>query len=299
EPEPELEAEPELEINLDPDPMLAPPAEAPEPLVIEPEPAATDDATTPAPEDEPIEQTPEEDAAEPLVSVEPEQDQSAGLEDVLGEPEAEGEDAAGDEEEEDEEPPQEDLFAEEAEVSGDDMFDVEPTFSGRRFMRPQVELPLGEAPATPGSSGVVAIFCPEEFDDEDKAEECAGRRELRSGWRPGDSGEDWSRATELLKGSRERGETAPSYGPAARALQRQRDEELIRSVTDPRRSQDSVNNLPDAGDDNIMRGVEGDRPDIGPAPFEPGWTRRDLPEGLSQDDIDEIREALEEAERNN
>lgn len=289
EPEPPAESEPELNLDLS-EPQFAPPADSLEPLIPDPALAAEDDLSLPAPEKEP--QTAAEEDPDPLISVEPEARQEAGLEDIPGDEDSDGEDAAGTEDETDEE----ERRAEEP-PQNDDMFDEEPVFSGRHFVMPRVELPQGEAPAVAGSSGVVAIFCPEQFSNEDKAKECAGRRELRSGWRPGDSGEDWTRATALLKGARERGEFGPSIGPTARELERARDERLIRDVTDPRRSQDSVNNLPDAGDDNIMRGVEGNRPSIGPAPFEPGWTRRDQGE-LTQKELDEIKKAMEEAEEN-
>jgi hypothetical protein len=291
EPEPEtVEEEAELELNLDLEPELAPPAEAPEPLIIDPVRAANDDQTRPRPEEDVVEQAPADDAPDPLISVEPEQNPAPGLEDLVGVEDAKGEDGDKDEGEDEKE--------EDAPPQNDDIFDVEPSFSGRRFVRPLVQLPLGAAPIAPGTSGFVAIFCPEEFSDEDKAKECAGRRELRSGWRPGDSGEDWSRATELLKGSRSRGEFGPSRGPVADRIRRQRDLQRVDDLNDFRRSVDDVNNLPDAGDDNLMRGVEGNRPDIGPPAFEPGWTRRDKNE-LSEKELEAFRKALEEAEKNN
>ncbi|WP_306253352.1 hypothetical protein [Parvularcula sp. IMCC14364] len=65
-----------------------------------------------------------------------------------------------------------------------------------------------------GSSGVVAIFCPEQFDNRDKAEECAGR-EILSGWTR--TTEDWSGITSAL---RRGGVSVPDetgqYGPGWR-----------------------------------------------------------------------------------
>ena len=243
-----------------------------------------------------------EDDPDPLIAVEPEARRESGLEELIGQEEGEGEDAAGEEGPFVEGEPEgalEETLAEEEAPRNDDMFDEEPTFAGRHFMRPRVQLPLGEAPINPGSSGVVAIFCPEEFTDDNKIEECAGRPEIRSGWRPGDSGEDWARATELLQRSREAGRTGPDLDKVigVEAARRFDDARRIRDLRDPARSQGGVNNLTDAGDDNIMRGVEGDRPAIGPAPFEPGWTFRDDSE-LTQEEIEELRRQLEEAEAN-
>ena len=67
----------------------------------------------------------------------------------------------------------------------------------------------------------------------------------------------------------------------------------MEALQDFRRTQDSVNNLPDAGDDNIMRGVEGNRPGIGPRGFEPSWTLRENGE-YTQEELDEIREQIRE-----
>ncbi len=305
EPEPEIveqpEAEPELNLDLEPD--FAPPAEDPEPLIPDPTPAAEDDLTLPAPEEDVVEQTPVEEDPEPLVSVEPEQNQEAGLDELLGETDAEGEDEAG-EEGVDTDPalnPEEELLAEEetedAAPQNDDIFDQEPTFSSRRFIKPRVQLPLGEAPIVSGTSGVVAIFCPEEFDDENKAAECAGRRQILSGWKPGDSGEDYSGAVELLQQAREQGKTGPELdklvSPAgARRIQDQR---IIDSLRNPGDDDDVAGAISQGGDDNILRGVEGNRPDIGPSTPQPGWATREDGE-LTQKEIDELEEALREAE---
>jgi len=228
-----------------------------------------------------------EEALEPLITVEPEQRQEAGLDELIGEEDADGEDAAGADEEDIEEEIEEE--APEEPLQNDDMFDVEPSFSGRRFVAPQVDLPTGEAPLTPGSSGIVAIFCPEEFSDEDKAKECAGRPDIRSGWRPGDSGEDWSRATALIKGARERGAVGPSAGPTARELERARNDRLIRDITDPTR------NIQEFTDPVGSIGAEaGIGSGAGP---EPSWTLREYGD-LTQKEIDDLKKALEEAEEN-
>ncbi len=307
EPEPEIEQpEPEPQLDLELEPQFAPETAAPEPLIPDPAPAAEDDLALPEPLPAEEEQAPEPEADEPLVSVEPESQPRAGLEDIRGDDETDGEDettADQGEEEETEEPaePEEPPVAEAP--SGDDMFDEEPVFGRRSFVLPQVALPSmalpegalpeGEAAIAPGSSGVVAIFCPEHFTDEEKQKECAGRPEIRSGWRPGASGEDWSRATELLKRDRDQGVAGPSAGPVYETLQRRRDFERVEELRDFRRSQDDVNNLPDAGDDNIMRGVEGNRPNVGPAPFEPSWTLRENGE-LSQKEIEELKKQIRE-----
>jgi hypothetical protein len=243
------------------------------------------------------------------VSVDSETQPLAGLEDILGDDETDGEDETAADEEREEEETEEPAEPEEQPVaeapSGDDMFDEEPVFGRRSFVLPQVALPSvelpegalpqGEAAIAPGSSGVVAIFCPEHFTDEEKQKECAGRPEIRSGWRPGASGEDWSRATELLKRDRDQGVAGPTAGPVHETLRRQRDFERVEELRDFRRSQDGVNNLPDQGDDNIMRGVEGNRPNVGPAPFEPSWTLREDSE-LSLEEIEELKKQIREAE---
>ena len=303
EPEPEIIEEPEPEINLDIRPQLAPPADAPEPLIADPEPVVEDDFVVPAPELVEEAQSPIEEDPEPLVSVEPQSAPEAGLDEILGEDEALGDDVASEEDDgviEDE--PQ--LAEAPEEPIGDDMFDEEPDLGARRFVLPQVALPQvdssvpalapGEAILDPGASGVIAIFCPEQFTNEEKQKECAGRPEIRSGWRPGASGEDWSRATELLKNDRNRGITGPTAGPVADTLTRRRDLQRMEDLRDFRRSADDINNLPDAGDDNLMRGIEGNRPNIGPAPFEPNWTLRE-DNGLTQKEIDELKKQLEEA----
>ncbi len=298
---PEPEPEPEPELNLELEPQFAPPADAPEPLIPDPAPVAEDDLLLPEPEAEVL--APEEDSEQPLIEVEPEAAPVAGLDEIVGEEQAEGEDESQQDLDGAEDQPEEPVLAETP--SGDDMFDEEPVFERRSFVLPQVALPTvdaegnplpeGAAAILPGSAGIVAIFCPEQFTNEDKQKECAGRTEILSGWRPGASGEDWSRATELLKRDRDRGVSGPAMGPVFESNRERIDYGRVEALRDFRRTQGDVNNLPDAGDDNLMRGVEGNRPAIGPGAFEPSWTLRETPEGLSQKDIDELRRQIEEA----
>ncbi len=114
--------------------------------------------------------------------------------------------------------------------SGDDAFDEPVRFddrrAGRLAGRPRSLLPLVDLPTiegvegnenTPlgafaGASGVVAIFCKEQFENPDKIAECAGRVQILSGWRPGDSGEDYSKAVEYLREAQRRGQgTSPQF----------------------------------------------------------------------------------------
>lgn len=59
-----------------------------------------------------------------------------------------------------------------------------------------------------GPSGVIAIYCLKEFVDAEKAAECAGRPEIRSGWVKG--AQDWSDITAALR--RGGGPTQPEIG---------------------------------------------------------------------------------------
>ncbi|MBI1393732.1 MAG: hypothetical protein GC152_13420 [Alphaproteobacteria bacterium] len=189
-------------------------------------------------------------------------------------------------------------------AGGDNAFDQDP-LAGSRFSLPAVNLPRvgieglpeGATGALPGQSGVVAIYCPEEFTDPEKAQECAGRPEIRSGWRPGAGGEDFSEAARLLGERRRAGFAGDAVGgrfgaPAARrAIEAQRDQDL----NDFRRSQDGLNelgqNVGNAGDN-----AASDRPDIGPEAFEPGWARRDDPT-LSEEDLERLRKELDRRDR--
>ena len=301
EPEPEILPEPEPVVDLTPEPAFARPSEIEEAPMIPDEPSSPEapGLDEPAPGDIFVEgeQTPAEEAP-PLITVEPEtrqaqSEQDAGEERPDDDEDLEntlGERGAGDDDQVEREavaPSQETQ-----EPAGDDMFDEEPVFGGRRFVLPQVELPTGETSTMPGTSGVVAIYCPEEFEDREKIAECAGRPEIRSGWRPGATGEDFSRAVELLKEQRARGVytgDSATFGPEiARRMEQQRREQ---DLTDFRRSQDDVNDIGATSNDPAA----GTRPDIGPAPFEPSWTRRQDPL-VDQKDVDRLRRELEEAE---
>ncbi len=163
---------------------------------------------------------------------------------------------------------------------------------------PDLVLPEGETSTLPGESGVVAIFCPEEFqDNQEKVQECAGRPEIRSGWRPGDSGENFDRAIQLLRTNRTRGFAGDNVGgqfsgeAARRAVELQRRQQL----EDFRRSQSGVNDLgTDAANANDPS--RADLPNVGPEGFEPSWTQRDDP-NLSPSDLEEIRRDLERSDR--
>ncbi len=307
--EPEPEPEPEPELNLDLEPAFAPPAEDPEPLILDAADAAQDDLTLPAPQEDVVDQAPVEDEPEPLLAAEPERRQEAGLDEFLGDDDDDGEDNAGDDGADDEgadegadnEPEEERLVEDEPDEQpqNDDIFDQAPSLSGRRFVRPLVQLPLGEAPIDTGSSGVVAIFCPEEFDDKDKAAECAGRRELFSGWRPGDSGEDYSRAVKLLRDARKGGRTGPELDKliGRKSARRLEDQRRIEQLRDFRRDVPGGAAIVEGLDDNILGGVKSNRPDIGPSTQQPGWTLREDPD-LTLKDIEELEKALKEAEKN-
>lgn len=302
-PEPEIEPEPEPEpepvLDLTPEEVFAAPGEPePEPLIPEPTaeeaeeliPAPGDDALEPTGPEEEQTQAPAEDA-EPLVEPEPAQQEPAGVDELLEESET-GEDRAGEEEEAAgaeealETPPEEEP------VANDDMFDQDPFMAPSRLPLPMVDLPEGEVAVSPGSSGVVAIYCPEQFIDPDKAAECAGRVEIRSGWTPGSSGEDWSEAIRLLRADRADGTKGGGGGLATvvgpDAAQRIEDEERIKDLTDFRR----------AGVDASMDpvGSISDDVNVGAAPIEPGWTLRDDSE-LTQKELEKLEKALEKAER--
>lgn len=316
EPEPELEpepmqpeVEPALALDTWDDTMFAPPADTedapfiPEPEIVDVEEVAPIDLgeePAPAPREE-IVQAPAEEAP-PLVDqvAEPEPglevtadrtDEPSGAETLAEaeeEDEIEGEKAA---------PAIAETLPQEPAISGDDMFDEAPALGTPRFALPTVNLPEGNAAITPGSSGVVAIFCDEQFDDKEKAAECAGRTEIRSGWRPGASGEDWSEAARLLKQERTAGRDGvdPSaiYGTAAgRSIE---DARRAQDLTDFRRSQDGLNDPAGVAAGNLNRTLG--QPDIGPDAFEPSWTLREDPD-LTQKDLDELEDQLREAEEN-
>ncbi len=289
--EPEPEPEPEPVIDLTPEPVFAPPAEVEAaPLIPQAAPEGQATAEEPEPGDIVVdgEQSPAEEAP-PLVAVEP-QSREAGAEEDAGDEEEQGaeqgagEIAAGEQEAAE----QEAQPADDQPVTGDDMFDEEPVFNARRFALPPVELPKGETSAVPGTSGVVAIFCPDEFTDREKIEECAGRPEIRSGWRPGSSGEDFSRAVALLRKRREQGDfsnDATTFGP-----------EIARQIEARERIGDLEGSR---AEDDALRPDDpaaGTRPVLGGAAGEPSWSRRDDPL-VRQKDVEQLRKELEEAEQ--
>jgi len=329
-PEPEPQPVPEPEVRPEPEPEPVPKPKPPEPepeKTPAPEPPPLDLTRAPdfsrpsdienapfipdqpAPDAAP---TPQErpgeidvegeqapaDAAAPLVSIEPEARQARAEEDAGDEKKDEkeegaGERAAGEREARDQAPLAETRKAAPEKPAGDDLFDEEPVFSGRRFTLPQVDLPKGDAPSRPGSSGVMAIFCPEEFKDKDKAAECAGRTEIRSGWRPGASGEDFSKAASILKQQREQGDFSDDsvrYGT-----------DLARAANQRARQADIEDFRKGQAEDLGKTGIASDpaaglRPDLAPAAPEPGWTRRDDPL-VNKKDVEKLRRDLEEAER--
>jgi hypothetical protein len=303
EPEPEPEPQPEAEpppLNLTPEPDFTRPVEIENAPLIPDEPAP---GAAPEVEERPGEivvegeQAPAEEA-DPLLTVEP-QSQSARAEEDAGdekkkeEEEAAGERAAGEAESREQAPIAETRQPEQAKSSGDDLFDEEPVFSGKRFTLPEVDLPKGDSPARPGSSGVMAIFCPEEFKDKDKAAECAGRTEIRSGWKPGASGEDFSKAAAILRQKRETGDFSGDdvrYGT-----------DLARAANERARQADIEDFRKGQAEDLNTAGLASDpaaanRPDLTPPGAEPSWTRRDDPL-VDKKDVEKLRRELEEAEK--
>lgn len=300
-PAPEPEREPEPVIDLTPEPAFARPSEIEEapfiPDEAPPPPEPTLEELRPGDIVVEGEQAPAEDAP-PLVTVEPETRQAeaesdAGDDDKKEQDEGAGEVAAGEAELTEQAPvaAATPTSAEEP-ATGDDMFDQEPVFGARQFTLPQVELPKGETSAVPGTSGVVAIYCPDEFKDKEKIAECAGRPEIRSGWRPGSSGEDFSKAAAVLKDRNKHGDfsnDATTFGPEiARQIEQRR---KIEDLEDFRRNQDGIENAGIAPDL-----ATGTRPNIGPDAINPSWTRRDDPL-VDQKDVEKLRKELEEAEK--
>lgn len=292
EPEPPPPPEPQPMIDLTPEPVFAPPADVEDAPMIPDETATPAEASVaePLPGDIAVEgeQVPVEDA-EPLVAVEPEARQSeadAGDEGDEKDEEAEagaGEVAAGNE-------AAAEAPAIPAPPSGDDLFDEEPVFGAGRLALPPVDLPKGETSAVPGTSGVVAIFCPEVFTDKEKIAECAGRPEIRSGWRPGASGEDFTKAAAALKDRRRHGDFSNddvTFGP-----------ELARQAEERRRIEELGGK---SGGDDVDAGIgrdpaAGTRPDFVPPGDEPSWSRRD-DSLVDQAEVEKLRKALEEAEK--
>lgn len=299
EPEPQPESEPEPVVDLTPEPVFARPSEIEEaPFIPDLAPASAAPTLEEGSKGEIVvegEQAPAEEAP-PLVSVEPEArsaeaEEDAGKEEAKGEEKSAGEFAAGEKEEREQAP----VVAEtpapvKKPAAGDDMFDEEPVFNSRRFVLPQVELPKGETNAVPGTSGVVAIYCPEEFKDKEKIAECAGRPEIRSGWRPGSSGEDFSKAAAVLKDRNKHGDfsnDAVTFGPEiARQIQQRR---KIEDLEDFRKKQD-LDNAGVASDP-----AAGTRPQLVPEISQPSWTKHEDPL-VDQKDIEKLRKELEAAQ---
>lgn len=306
EPKPQPEKLPTPEpppLDLTPEPDFTRPSEIENAPLIPDEPAPA--AAAPEQEERPGdivvdgEQTPAE-KSPPLVSVEPEAREARAKEDAGDEKEEDqetgaGERAAGELEAREQAPVADSRAAEPSKPTGDDSFDEEPVFAGRRFNLPAVDLPKGDTPVKPGSSGVMAIFCPEEFTDKDKAAECAGRTEIRSGWRPGASGEDFSKAAAVLKQRRQEGDFSGDdvrYGT-----------DLARAANDRARQEDIEDFRRGQADDLGKTGIASDpsaadRPDLSGPGAEPSWTRRDDPL-VDQKDVEKLRKELEEAERRN
>ena len=301
EPEPDRQEEPEPPpLNLTPEPDFSRPTEIENAPLVPDEPAP---AAAPEQEERPGdivvegEQAPAEESP-PLVSAEPEAREARNEEDAGDEKEEDeeagaGERAAGELESREQAPVAETRAPDPIRPSGDDSFDEEPVFAGRRFNLPSVNLPKGDTPVKPGSSGVMAIFCPEEFENEDKAAECAGRTEIRSGWRPGASGEDFSKAAAILRQKREEGDFSGDdvrYGT-----------DLARAANERARAADIEDFRRGQAEDLNKTGIASDpaaanRPDLTPAGAEPSWTRRDDPL-VNEKDVEKLRRELEEAER--
>jgi hypothetical protein len=294
EPKPEPEAvEPLPALDLTPAPVLAPPAEdeeapfIPEPEITEPQEVApvVEEETPPIVVEEEV-QTPA-DEAPPLVEEVAEPEPGAEIEEAEPEEEAvEPEPAA----------PEETEIAEPEPPANDDMFDEEPVFGRPQLPLPTVNLPEGQAAISPGSSGVVAIFCDQQFKNKDKAAECAGRTDIRSGWLPGASGENWGEAARLLKNDRAAGKVGvdPSAIYGAGVGRRLEDERRAGELRDPRRSMDSLNDPAGAAAGNLTDTLG--QPNVGPAPFEPSWTLPEDPQ-VSQKDLKKLEKELEEAEK--
>lgn len=300
----EAEPEPPPSLpDLEREPDFAPPDES-APLIPEP--------SLPAPQEEPELSVGRQPQPEP-------QQQPQGAQTPAETPEplvrpgaqpddgAKGEDAAAEEErrkaEEEAARRARETKAPEA-VEGDDAFDQAPTL-GARAALPKVDLPAGAASGAPGDSGVVAIYCPKQFrKNKDKAEECAGRTEIRSGWKPGASGEDWSRAVDLLKQARRRGQSGAEPGVTfAPGAQRRLDEDfrnrdaptrVIGGQSPAKSGMGGVEAPAPAPGDNLDAGI--DRSQSAPKDFAPPDQRRDRAP-LSDAELKKLREQMEKAEK--
>ena len=307
EPEPATEPEeepaeesapaPEIRIDLNRDPAFAPEAQDPAPFIPDPIEIVRDQPTSAG--DDPRERTADEDAFDLLDDEQRKDEQDAGLDEIVGADTDDGEDQAEAESEKDDAQDDGEVQPDSgwkpplrADSANDNRFDSNTRFYRRGARLPPLSLPQsGDVAADPGSAGSVAILCPEHFSDDDKAKECAGRREILSGWRPGDSDEDWSRATALIGEARSRGDVGPDLElvigeKAVRELKDQRiEEELTRPGRTVQDLSDPVGSV--GGDIGIGSGA-------GP---EPGWAYREDGQ-LSQEEIDEFERKLREAQAN-
>lgn len=298
-------------LRMTQDPVFAPPREA-ETLIPAPEmPAQTEEPAVSIGEAAPAgEQTPAP-TPEPLVEPGAAADAGdAGAEDAgeaekrrLAEEEAKAEaarEAAAAAEAAAQAAPADPSPAPAATARGDDAFDEAPT----RAAIPKIDLPPGAQSGAPGASGVVAIFCPKEFRNKDKAAECAGRTEIRSGWRPGASGEDFSKAVRLLKEQRAQGRTGADPGvtftpSTARRLDQEnatRDAagRVIGPHTRPTTGFGGLESPAPAAGDNIEAGI--DRSQTAPKEFTPPNQRRDRAP-LTEAEQRRLREKLRDAEK--
>lgn len=134
--------------------------------------------------------------------------------------------------------------------------------------------------------GIVAIYCPDAFENADKAAECAGRVQIRSGWTPPASlREDWGRIAKELRRQVVR---APELGVILGPEEAERviEERRVRELFDARRG--VAREMP-TGADDAWRRSGGVVPDIGPPPVEPSWTLRAEPT-LTDRQIRELRD---------
>lgn len=116
------------------------------------------------------------------------------------------------------EPPEPEIV--ETEEEADQPVPPKPSLPPQRAAPlPEVDLPEAQSG---GPAGVIALQCYEIFSDPDKAAECAGRTEIRSGWTA--EGTDWSGiVSSLRQGGIDAKEGQPLYGPAQASLPRGND----------------------------------------------------------------------------
>jgi len=190
-----------------------------------------------------------------------------------------------------------------SQVTGDDQFDQAPVFGARSGQLAGAQLPTVDLPAAlqssggtlanlGGASGVIAIFCQEQFTNPDKVAECAGRVQILSGWRPGDSGEDYSRAVAYLRQARAK--SGGVGGPELDKIIGPRQARILKSFE---RAVDlTVNNgvaLGDIGD--VTAGSVSEDIDLTPGPLGPRPLRNDPI--FSNRDVRNVDRTLRELER--